>query len=110
MIDSMGYKKAISASKDNVTIKIHAMPNSSISVFPAGYNTWRDSIEIKLINESKDNKANREIIQLIATFFTLPTEDISIISGKKTRDKIIALSNVSLNNIYKKLGEAMNGL
>ena len=63
------FKDAIKSSKQGVILRVHVVPGSSQSLFPAGYNQWRKCIEIKVRSEAKDNKANNEVIKTVAEFF-----------------------------------------
>ncbi|RLF36875.1 MAG: YggU family protein [Thermoplasmata archaeon] len=101
----MEYKEALSISKKGTILKIHVTPNSTQNMFPAGYNKWRKSIEIKTRSEAKNNRANKEIINKISKYFNVPTENITIITGKKSREKNILIKNLPINQIIKKLEE-----
>ena len=106
----MNYKNAINDSKKGILIKLHVSAGSSQSIFPAGYNEWRRSIEIKTKAEAKENKANKEIISKIAEYFDILAKNISITSGKNSKDKIILIKNVPIAEIYKKLEGKSDGL
>jgi uncharacterized protein (TIGR00251 family) len=62
------FKDAVKESKEGVLLQLHVVPGSSQSVFPAGYNSWRKRLEIKVQSEAKDNKANIEVRETIASF------------------------------------------
>ena len=59
----MNCLDAISISNNEVVLKLFVRPSSSRSIFPAGYNQWRNSIEIQVKAEAKEYKANKEIIE-----------------------------------------------
>jgi hypothetical protein len=86
------------------------IPNSSKSIFPAGFNIWRKSIEIKIREEAKDNKANMEVINRIAMYFKISPNDISIVSGEKNRSKIVVIKNVKFDDIYQKIIGSINDI
>ena len=106
----MSCKNAISLSRDGVLIKLHVIPSSSQSVFPAGYNEWRKCIEIKVKAEAKENKANNEVVEKIAEYFNISPKDIYIISGQQGREKTISIRNVQIDKICKKIEESLHGL
>ena len=91
-------------------MKLHVLPGSSKSIFPAGYNNWRNSIEIKVKSQAKDNKANIEVINKIAEYLNIPLRDILIISGQKNREKTVAINNLQIDEIYNKIQGSLNGL
>jgi len=70
------------------TIKIHVCPRSKkeeIREFDNGY-------KVKLTQAPEDGKANRALIKLLAEYFNLKKSDISIINGKKSKNKLIMLN------------------
>ena len=104
------WKNAVSLSNNEVRLQIHVIPGSSHSVFPAGYNTWRNSIEIKVKAGAKENKANREVIGQIAMFFNISLKEVCIIHGLKNREKKIAIKNVQLEDVFKKFKGSLRGV
>lgn len=106
----MSCNKAISQIEKDVLIKLHVIPNSLKSIFPAGYNKWRNCIEIKVKAEAKENKANSEVIEKISKCFNILPKDVLIVSGHKIRDKNVLLKNTNKSDILKKIEDNINGL
>ena len=104
------FKDAIRSSQQGVILCVHVVPGSSQVIFPAGYNHWRKCIEIKVRAESKDNKANHEVIKTIAGFFQMPIKEVTIISGQKGREKTISINHISVDKAYIQLEESLHGL
>ena len=104
------WKNAVSLSNNEVRIQLHMITVSSQSVFPAGYNTWRNSIEIKVKAGAKENKANREVIGQIAMFFNISLKEVCIIHGQKNREKIVAIKNVQMEDVFKKIKGSLRGV
>jgi len=106
----MNCNNAISLSKNIVLIKIHVIPGSSQSLFPAGYNNWRQCIEAKVKAAAKENKANSEVIKKIAEFFNISVTNIHIVSGEKGREKTVSINNIKKSDVCRKIEESLNGL
>ena len=106
----MDFTEAIQITKQGILLKLHVLPNAKQSLFPAGYNSWRKCLEIKVNAEAKDNKANQEVISCIATFFKVPPNTVSISSGLKNREKTVLLTTISKETITKKLKDALHEL
>ena len=106
----MNCNNAISLSKNEVLMKIHILPGSTRSLFPAGYNNWRQCIEAKVKAAAKENKANNEIIEKIAKYFDILPKDVSIVSGHKGREKTISIKNIQKEDVCRKIEESLNGL
>ncbi|RLF27995.1 MAG: YggU family protein [Thermoplasmata archaeon] len=101
---------SIGESMEGVTLKIHVSTNSKKNLFPAGYDEWRKSIEIHVTQPPQDNKANKEIIQIISNFFNTKTENVKIISGKSSREKRIMVLSMSKKEVIDKLRGAFDEL
>jgi len=106
----MSCTDAISVTDDDVVIRVFVHPGSSQSVFPSGYNSWRRCIEIQVQSQAKDNKANSEVIKIIAEFFKISTQDVSIVSGQKSKEKIISVKNLHTTDACKSIEESLHGL
>jgi len=106
----MDFKQAIQINKQGILLKLHVLPNAKQSLFPAGYNSWKKCLEIKVNAEAKENKANQEVISCIATFFKVPPNTVSIVSGTKNREKTVLLTTISKETITKKLKDALHEL
>jgi len=57
------------------------------NVFPAGYDEWRKRVEIEINEEPIRGKANRKIIETIASFFRVEQDEMEVVYGKKSREK-----------------------
>ena len=101
-------KDAVKQSPQGVLICLHVVPGSSQVVFPAGYNQWRNCIEIKVKSEAKDNKANTEVIETIAAYFQISLKDVSLVNGQKNREKTIGLKKVPFEAVWKRLKESLH--
>jgi len=107
-MDKIG--RSVKKHKDGAIINLFVTPGAKSIIFPAGYNKWRNSIEIKVSSPAKDNKANKEVIKTIANFVEKPVENVYIISGIKNRSKTVLIKGVSPVNISERLKESLNGL
>lgn len=104
----MTFTKALQVTKEGVLLQLHVIPGSADSVFPAGYNPWRNRLEMKVKAEATHNKANDEVRETIASFFHCSQKNISISSGQKTREKTIVIRNITKETMMKKLGEYLH--
>lgn len=106
----MKYTDAVIASSNDVLLKIYVVTNASQSVFPLAYNTWRNCIEMSVKSLAKDNKANDEVKKVIAKYFNVASSEVTIQSGKKNKEKIIAIKNIQPQRVCNKLKESFHGL
>ena len=103
-------ENAVKNQQDGVSLNLFVIPNSSSTIFPAGYNEWRKTVEIKVCSPAKDNKANLEVIKTLAGFFKISVRDVIIVSGEKNKEKTILIKNISKKNALKKILESLDGL
>jgi hypothetical protein len=106
----MKVRDAITMVTNGVCIRLHVLPGSSEAVFPAGYNPWRNAIEIKVQAAAKAHQANNEVIRQVAVYLKVPTKDVIIVSGEKSKDKIILVKNSSDFLVRKQIEEGLHGL
>lgn len=104
------FKESVKNHGRDVVINLFVTSKAKNVVFPAGYNNWRKRLEIKVRSEAKENKANLEVLRIIADFFQKPSGDVKILSGEKKREKSILIKNISTNKVFKMLMESLNGL
>ena len=69
-------------------IKIKVKPNSSISEVEKIDNL---NYFVKLKSQPEDNKANIELIRILAKYFNTDYHNIKIKSGKTLRNKVIEI-------------------
>ena len=110
-LESMiSFKDAIKNSNQGVLLCLHVVPGSSQVTFPAGYNQWRKCIEIKVRSTAKDNQANNEVIETVAGFFRVPTKNVILVNGQKSREKTVCISKISIDMARSQLEESLHGL
>ena len=69
-------------------ITIRVTPN-------AGKNSFEkeeERLKVKVTSPATDGKANKAVINLLATYFGVRKSAVSIIKGEKGRDKIIEIA------------------
>jgi hypothetical protein len=96
--------------QDGALLNISVISNSESVVFPSDINKWRKSLGIKVISPAKDNRANKDVIEIISNFFRIPLKDVLLISGNKNKNKTILIKGVTKKYIIEKLRESLDGL
>jgi uncharacterized protein (TIGR00251 family) len=104
------FEDSIKKYRDGAILDIFVTPNAKNVIFPAGYNPWRNRIEIKVSSQAKDNKANIEVIKTVSKYFLKPPSDVIIVIGHKNKEKTIFIKNILIDEALKKLRESFNGL
>lgn len=83
--------KAINEVQDGILVDIEVSPKSKKFEI-AGYNEWRERIEIRLKSPPLKGKANKEIVN---EFSKLTKSNVEIISGLKSHHKTLKIYNIS---------------
>jgi uncharacterized protein (TIGR00251 family) len=103
-------EEIIKKHQDGAILNIFVTPESHRIVFPAGINEWRKCIEIKVKSPAFDNRANKDIIKIIANFFKKPVKEVSILKGEKKPNKIVFIKKITVSFILERLRESINGI
>ncbi len=85
-------KKTSKNNNDSLIINIKVEPRSSKSGI-AG--TYGDGLKVKLTSPPVEGRANKELIEVLAKEFGIKKKDVEIISGKKSKNKIVKLIGVN---------------
>ncbi|MBN1166994.1 MAG: YggU family protein [Methanospirillaceae archaeon] len=101
--DITDISSAISESKDGIIITIDLTPASSIDLFPAGYNPWRQAVTGKTKAPAVSGKANKAIISLIAERLQISETTVSLISGQTSSKKRIFIDGITKEDLVKRI-------
>lgn len=91
--------KAVSEVQNGILVDIEVSTKSNKFEI-AGYNEWRERIEIRIKSPPLKGRANKEIIN---EFSKLTSNPVEIISGLKSRQKTVKIYNISKNGFLKVL-------
>ncbi len=84
-------KKTSKNNNDSLIINIKVEPRSSKSGIAGIYG---DGLKVKLTSPPVEGRANKELIEVLAKEFGIKKKDVEIISGKKSKNKIVKLIGV----------------
>lgn len=73
-------------------IKVRVKPNSKVSNIEKSSVSEYDYL-VKLKSKPKDGEANRELVIILSEFFNVLKQDIKIILGHKSKNKIIEIND-----------------
>jgi len=89
--------EAVVEVEDGILVDIEVSPKSR-KFGVVGYNPWRKRIEIKARSIPKRGKTNKEIIEELSK---LTKSHVEIISGLKSRYKILKIYNMGKNEFLE---------
>jgi uncharacterized protein (TIGR00251 family) len=80
---------------DGIIITVEVSAGSKQSIFPDGYNSWRKAFGISVKAPPMEGKANKAIIELIASQLHISKNAVTIISGHTASVKKIQITGIS---------------
>ncbi len=72
-------------------VQVRVVPNAS-KVRVCSFN---QGLKVYLNSPAAEGKANKELIEVLSAYYNKRKYNISIIKGKKERDKVVEISDVS---------------
>jgi uncharacterized protein len=95
----------LAAKDDVVTFNVRVQPRASKS----GVAGELDGVlKIRLAAPPVEGQANEELIQLLAELFDAPRRRIAILSGQTSKNKVVGVSGISIDEAERVLAEALN--
>lgn len=93
--------KCMKEQDDGVLINIEVKPGARTTEIE-GIDEWRGSIEVRLKARAEKGKANKELIHLLSSTLTLPSSDITIVGGKKSRRKNVKILGLKAEEVARR--------
>jgi len=89
-------KKTSNNDSGVLIINIKVEPRSSRSGITGSYG---DGLKVRLTSPPVEGKANKELIEVLAKEFRIRKKDVEILSGEKSKNKIVKLYGVKCNKM-----------
>jgi uncharacterized protein YggU (UPF0235/DUF167 family) len=67
---------------------------------------YGDGWKVSVVAAPEDGKANAAVIRLLATELDLPRRDVTLVSGKAARTKVVALTGIDAAETERRLSSA----
>lgn len=72
-------------------LKVRVVPNAPKSECVGAYG---DAVKIKVAGQAVDGKANAELVAFLSKFFKVRKNDVRIVCGETSRDKLVEIDGV----------------
>ena|SRR5437660_10591417 len=69
-----------------------------------------DALKLDLIAPPVEGRANQAVIEFFAEVFEIPRSSVTIASGETSRQKVICISGVAIENVRQHLKELFDNL
>ena len=84
-------------------MQLRVSPGAATSAVLGRHGTaWK----VRVAAAPEDGKANDAVVRLLADTLAVPSRDVEIVSGHRSRDKIVALSGLESDEIERRLADA----
>jgi uncharacterized protein (TIGR00251 family) len=87
-----GADERLAVAKKNIRLNVKVQPNARKQAIQR---ISEEEYKIHVLSPPAEGKANKEIIDVIASHFHLPRSRVKIVRGKKSRKKILILERES---------------
>ena len=91
---------AFNKHKDGVVINFKVSPGASRT---AVSDVTENTVRIRVAAPPVEGKANKEIIKFLSKLFKIPKSNIQIIGGEKSKNKIVLLQGIDLEDVRGKI-------
>lgn len=91
--------------RDRVLLSLYIQPRSSRNRIVGLHDK---AVKLSITTPPVDGKANKAVISYLAKLFGLPKTALCIVQGEKSRAKLVALSNISLEKVAEIIGAQLS--
>jgi uncharacterized protein len=89
---------------EKATLRVHVNPRSSRNQITG----WEDGVlSVKLTAPPVEGAANKACVELVADQLHVRKSQITLISGEKSREKVLAIAGMSQSHLQKRVDELL---
>lgn len=88
-------------------ISFEVVPGSSRLAVPSGFNPWRRSIEAHLTEEPSRGRANRQLMEELASVLCISGLKVEVLSGHKSARKLLLVKGMTKDEAVSALKQKM---
>jgi uncharacterized protein (TIGR00251 family) len=101
-IDQDLLSKCATEIDENIFLTVMVQPGAKTSKID-GIDPFRCCLQVRVKAKAQKGKANTELIRLLSKVLEVPTSDVIIIKGEKSRIKTMKIVNYKKKELKKKL-------
>jgi uncharacterized protein len=95
----------LAANEGGVTFAVRVQPRASKSGVAGELD---GALKVRLAAPPVEGQANEELIRLLAELFDAPRRRIAILSGQTSKNKVVSVSGISVDEAERVLAEALD--
>lgn len=85
----------------STTLKVRVVPNARRDEVVGAYG---GAVKVKVQAPAMDGKANAALLEFLAGKLGVPERQLSLVTGEKSRDKVIAIEGLNAEEARHRLG------
>ena len=97
----------LAAKKGGVTFAVRVQPRAAKSAVTG---ELEGVLKIRLAAPPVEGEANEELIRLLARLFDAPRQGVEILSGHTSKNKVVSVSGISVDEASRVLTAVLNQL
>ncbi len=83
-------------------LSVHVQPGASSDQIVGSYN---GALKIRLVAPARRNRANRAVLEFLASTLNVPTKNLSLSRGRSSRNKTVEIRGLSREELIHLLGD-----
>ncbi|CAA7396866.1 unnamed protein product [Spirodela intermedia] len=91
-------------SPSTVAINVHAKPGSKVATIT---DFDDEALSVQIDAPARDGEANAALLDYIGSLLGVKRRQLSIGSGSKSREKVVLVEDLSLQNVFDSLNKAL---
>jgi uncharacterized protein len=81
-------------------LRLRVVPNAKRSEVVGEHG---DALKLKIAAPALEGRANEELVEFLAEKLSLPRRSVTLVSGEKSRDKVVAIEGLEENAVRERL-------
>lgn len=86
---------------DAVRLRVHVQPRASRAGFAGEHD---GALRVRLTAPPVEGAANQQLVELLAKSLRLPKSAVRVVSGETSRNKVVELAGVSVDEVRRVVG------
>ncbi|XP_039116650.1 UPF0235 protein C15orf40 homolog [Dioscorea cayenensis subsp. rotundata] len=86
-----------------VAIAVHAKPGSKVATIT---DVGDEAVGVQIDAPARDGEANAALLEFISSVLGVKKRQVSIGSGSKSREKVVLVEDITLQNVFDALNKA----
>lgn len=99
---------AVTPAKTGAAVAVEVVPGARTSVFPAGTNPWRGTVEARVRAPPEKGEANAELCALVAEALGVAASAVAVTSGATSRRKVVTVTGLDPETVRRRLRTKAN--